>query len=247
MSLFSWLFFKPASPSSFSATGEPANGVPSGSVPDQAPVDPLGDLKHQRHERREHLYDVVRSVMLRSEVLASQYKFKVLSLDARGRQFLVMIDLLGDEVLAPARWPAVEQLMSMTAAQRHDLQIKAVYWRLAPPTAGTVPVSTVASHAPANAAVPAEAAAATLGATLTREPETNRRHAYDPIDNDEVIAFKKAIASSTPPEDLLPERGKMVTSGPRKPAPPPGYEDTQLLEPDDAGSPLSRTQFGGLD
>jgi len=38
-----------------------------------------------------------------------------------------------------------------------------------------------------------------------------------------------------------------VTSGPRKPAPPPGYEDTQLLEPDDAASPLSRTQFGGLD
>ncbi|HEY8907671.1 MAG TPA: hypothetical protein VIM63_16725, partial [Rhodoferax sp.] len=133
MSLFSWLFSKPASPSSFSVTGEPANGAPSGSVPDQAPIDPLGDLKHQRHERREHLYDVVRSVMLRSEVLASQYKFKVLSLDARGRQFLVMIDLMGDEVLAPARWPAVEQLMSMTAAQRHDLQIKAVYWRLAPP------------------------------------------------------------------------------------------------------------------
>jgi hypothetical protein len=26
----------------------------------------------------------------------------------------------------------------------------------------------------------------------------------------------------------------------------PGYEDTQLLEPDDTGSPLSRTQFGGL-
>lgn len=247
MSLFSWLFSKPASPSSVSVTAEPVNGAPPGSVSSQAPVDPLSDLKHQRHERREHLYDVVRSVMLRSEVLASQYKFKVLSLDARGRQFLVMIDLLGDDVLAPTRWPAVEQLMSMTAAQRHDLQIKAVYWRLAPPTAGTVPVSTVAAHAPANAAVSAGDAVATPGATLTKGSETIRRHAYDPIDNEEVIAFKKAIASATPPEELLPERGQMVKSGPRKPAPPPGYEDTQLLEPDDAGSPLSRTQYGDLD
>ena len=245
MSLFSWLFSKSAPPPSSSLPADAGTGAPPRSVPGPAPVDPLTDLKHQRHERREHLYDVVRSVMLRSEVLASHYKFKVLSLDARGRQFLVMIDLLGDEVLAPARWSAVEQLMSMTAAQRHDLQIKAVYWRLAPPAAGSVPASTVASRAPVNAVAPAAATAAS--AALASEPETTRRHAYDPIDQEEVMAFKKAIASSTPSEALLPENGQMVTSGPRKPAPPPGYEDTQLLEPDDAGSPLSRTQFGGLD
>jgi hypothetical protein len=240
MSLFSWLFSKSAPSTSSSSPTDPARGMAPGSVSDQAPVDPLADLKHQRHERREHLYDVVRSVMLRSEVLASHYKFKVLSLDARGRQFLVMIDLLGDEVLAPGRWSAVEQLMAMTAAQRHDLQIKAVYWRLAPPAVGTVPISTAAAHAPMHAA-------AVASATPTSEPSVGRRHAYDPIDQDEVMAFKKAILSSTPSEESHAQNGQMVTSGPRKPAPPPGYEDTQLLEPDDAGSPLSRTQFGGLD
>ena len=240
MSLFSWLFSKSAPPASSSLPVDPARGTVPGSAPDHAPVDPLADLKHQRHERREHLYDVVRSVMLRSEVLASNYKFKVLSLDARGRQFLVMIDLLGEEVLAPGRWSAVEQLMAMTAAQRHDLQIKAVYWRLASPAVGAVPVSAAASHAPANVAAAASVA-------QTSEAATGRRHAYDPIDQDEVMAFKKAIMLSTPPEESHVESGQMVTSGPRKPAPPPGYEDTQLLEPDDAGSPLSRTQFGGLD
>jgi hypothetical protein len=240
MSLFSWLFSKSAPLPPSSSPADPVKGAPPRPAPVQAPVDPLTDLKQQRHERREHLYDVVRSVMLRSEVLASRYKFKVLSLDARGRQFLVMIDLLGDEVLAPARWSAVEQLMAMTAAQRHDLQIKSVYWRLAPLAAGTVPASAVAPRAPMNAAIPASAVPAS-------EPETNRRHAYDPIDQEEVMAFKKAIASSTPSEALLPENGQVVTSGPRKPAPPPGYEDTQLLEPDDTGSPLSRTQYGGLD
>ena len=43
--------------------------------------------------RRELLYGVVREAMVRAGVLSSSYKFKVLSLDARGRQFLVMVDL----------------------------------------------------------------------------------------------------------------------------------------------------------
>jgi len=203
-------------------------------VPGPNSVDPLADLKHQRHERRENLYDVVRNVMLRSEVLASHYKFKVLSLDARGRQFLVMIDLLGDQVLASGRWNAVEQLMAMTAAQRYDLQVKAVYWRLVPHTAAE---AARLSAQPVRAQPHPPAAGA---------PATPARPGFDPIDNDEVLAFKKAISEASPGEPADVKPGQVLTSGPRKPAPPPGYEDTQLLEPDDAASPLSRTQFGGL-
>jgi len=245
MSLFSWLFSKSAPPASSSLPADAAKGPAPKSVSAPASVDPLADLKHQRHERREHLYDVVRSVMLRSAVLASHYKFKVLSLDARGRQFLVMIDLLGDEVLAPARWAAVEQLMSMTAAQRHDLQIKAVYWRMAPPAVGELSHGLEVTHAPVSVAVGAAAMAAS--AEPPSDPQTHHRHGYDPIDQDEVMAFKKAISTATPQDELPAPTGQVVTSGPRKPVPPPGYEDTQLLEPDDVGSPLSRTQFGGLD
>jgi len=247
MSLFSWLFSKSASPPPSSLPADPAKGLSPKAAPPPASVDPLADLKHQRHERREHLYDVVRSVMLRAEVLASHYKFKVLSLDARGRQFLVMIDLLGDEVLTPDRWAAIEQLMSMTAAQRHDLQIKAVYWRLIPPAAAQASLQESAVNPPSKvealvAKVAASSAVAAAGATVAAT-----RHGFDPIDNDEVMAFKRAISDATPEEQLAAQTGHVVTSGPRKPAPPPGYEDTQLLEPDDAGSPLSRTQFGGLD
>src|SRR5574343_431788 len=39
------------------------------------------------------LYTVVRDAMVRAGVLSASYKFKVLSLDQRGRQFLVMMDL----------------------------------------------------------------------------------------------------------------------------------------------------------
>ena len=241
MSFFSWLFSKPAPAPSSGLPADATRGGGPKSVPAPTSVDPLADLKHQRHERREHLYDVVRSVMLRSEVLASHYKFKVLSLDARGRQFLVMIDLLGEQVLAPERWLPVEQLMAMTAAQRHDLQVKAVYWRLVPTQAGQVPVPAGVVSPPVVAA-PLGAKVASAGAVTAIA-----RHGFDPIDNDEVMAFKRAISDATPEDQAAAPSGRVVTSGPRKPAPQPGYEDTQLLEPDDAASPLSRTQFGGLD
>lgn len=239
MSVFSWLFGKSAPEPSSPGAPAVTKGAPPKSVPGPASVDPLSDLKHQRHERRENLYDVVRNVMLRSEVLASHYKFKVLSLDARGRQFLVMIDLLGDQVLAHERWSAVEQLMAMTAAQRYDLQVKAVYWRLVPHTVAEAarPSAPPVSH-------PMTAEAKLVAAGVTVAPV---RPGFDPIDNDEVMAFKKAISDASPGDQSPSKPGQVVTSGPRKPAPPPGYEDTQLLEPDDAASPLSRTQFGGLD
>jgi hypothetical protein len=225
MSAFNWLFGK-SKPAPTSAKPAASQHVP---VSGPASVDPLSDLKHQRHERRENLYDVVRNVMLRSEVLASRYKFKVLSLDARGRQFLVMIDLLGDQVLAHSRWPAVEQLMTMTAAQRYDLQIKGVYWRLEPGAEASLADTTSARRPQVSAA------AAPV------------RPGFEPIDNDEVMAFKQAISAATPGDQPATKAGELLTSGPRKPAPQPGYEDTQLLERDDAASPLSRTQFGGLD
>ncbi|APW48086.1 hypothetical protein [Rhodoferax antarcticus] len=241
MSLFSWLFSKPAPAAPSGLSADAFRGAAPKSVPAPTSVDPLVDLKHQRHERREHLYDVVRSVMLRSEVLASHYKFKVLSLDARGRQFLVMIDLLGEDVLSPERWLPIEQLMTMTAAQRHDLQVKSVYWRMLPAQAG----QTVKAAAAFSAPVVAEAMPAKVVETGVVAGEA--RHGFDPIDNDEVMAFKRAISDATPEEQVAAKSGRVVTSGPRKPAPQPGYEDTQLLEPDDAASPLSRTQFGGLD
>src|SRR5450830_1025943 len=88
-----------------------------------------GDFKAQRQARRESLYAVIREALLRSEVLASRYKFKVLSLDSHGRQFLVMIDLLDATALPPQRFLAVEQLIVSHSTQQHGLFVKAVYWR----------------------------------------------------------------------------------------------------------------------
>jgi hypothetical protein len=71
--------------------------------------------------------------------------------------------------------------------------------------------------------------------------------AFDPIDQDEVLAFKKAVATAAAASTSKPSQSQ-VTSGPLHQRPPlTGFEDTLLLEPEEANSPLSRTQFGDLD
>jgi uncharacterized protein YciI len=69
--------------------------------------------------------------------------------------------------------------------------------------------------------------------------------AFQPIEQDEVLAFKKALA---PSQDMANHAatGKLLTSGPRHPAPDKGFEDTLILESEITASPLSNTQYGDL-
>ena len=59
------------------------------------------------------------------------------------------------------------------------------------------------------------------------------------------MAFKKAIGA-LPGDGVKPTPGQVRSSGARKPGYMMGYEDTQLLDQEEVGSPLSRTQFGEL-
>lgn len=239
MSLFDWLMpkSKHQKPAAASAA---SNVVLPRQIPAGHAVTPDASLKTQRQERRERLYAVVREAMLRSEVLASRYKFKVLSLDTHGRQFLVMVDLLDARAVPPERFPAIEQLIISHAAQQHGMYVKSVYWRV-----NEVPAASPAPHvAAARAAAPVPLSAAPLKSMPASAPV--HPPTFDPIDQAEVLAFKKAIgAIPSSKTDAIADQ--LRTSGPRRPAPKSGYEDTQLLEPiDDHASPLSRTQFGDL-
>ena len=237
MSLFDWLMPKSKPHKNADST---AAAVPSRPTANGQAVTADGNLKAQRQERRERLYAVVREAMLRSEVLASRYKFKVLSLDTHGRQFLVMVDLLDARAVSPERFAVIEQLIISHAAQQHGMYVKATYWRVNElPTAANlpepglhVPVSGVRSAAPVSTPPPL--------------PTPIHTPVFDPIDQAEVLAFKKAIGA-IPNAAGQGTSGQVRTSGPRHSSVMTGYEDTQLLEhPDDAASPLSRTQFGEL-
>src|SRR6059058_2678053 len=85
--------------------------------------------KQERMERRELLYAVVREAMVRAGVLSSSYKFKVLSLDQRGRQFLVMVDLAEGAASDTRRLSEIEAMVAQSAKARYDILVAAVYWR----------------------------------------------------------------------------------------------------------------------
>ncbi|MBX3655654.1 MAG: hypothetical protein KIS62_15205 [Ramlibacter sp.] len=231
-----------------------------------------GNRKSERMARRELLYGVVREAMTRSGMLSSSYKFKVLSLDARGRQFLVMMDLAreyGDET---SRLAEIEALIAQSAKARHDIVVTAVYWRLnehvavglpqtRPAARHSAPMPLESGPAPLDsmptplASAPAPLVSQPMPLPARRAPAVQR---FEPIEADEVAAFKKALAAGVTARTAplataaAPSSGgasaKAFTDGSGKHGPQSytlltGYEDTEM--PDDNPA-LSGTQYGAL-
>ena len=133
MSLFDW--FAPRKKIDAQASLMPSSGLSrlDSTRPVNAPrhtgTAQPANRKHERMARRELLYAVVREAMVRAGVLSSTYKFKVLSLDARGRQFLVMVDLAQGAGSNTARLAEIEAMVAQSAKARYDILVSAVYWR----------------------------------------------------------------------------------------------------------------------
>lgn len=285
MSLFSWFIRKsrpqaqhaPAStpgqpPARGDTTLVPArNGKP---LPPQAAQSPDQARRSERTERRELLYTAVRDSMVRAGVLSAGYKFKVLSLDQRGAQFLVMMDLAPEYGGDMARLAEIETLITQSAKTRFDIVVPAIYWRNNPlivvgaavrlGSTATPPQPRVPEFAaPASAAVARPAAAAPQVAPATRPaplvPPAPAPAAaatrgagphFDPIEADEVAAFKQALANAAAHAPAV-EPGVATRSGPMLPPSPvlTGFEDTVMPGQDgrgSGGSDLSSTQYGDL-
>ncbi|MFN7641028.1 MAG: hypothetical protein ACK5PE_00935, partial [bacterium] len=102
-----------------------------GAVPSNQPLakEQAVDLKSQRLERRELLYAVVRESMARVGMLSSSYKYKVLSLDSLGNEYLIMMDLPREMAEHIGQLAEIEQVITQNASQRHHIDVTAVYWR----------------------------------------------------------------------------------------------------------------------
>jgi hypothetical protein len=89
----------------------------------------LEQRRTERNAKRELLFQVVRESMVRVGVLSSAFKFKVLSLDQRGRSFLVMIELSAEFSGEVEKLAEIESMIAQTARNRFEIIVQAVYWR----------------------------------------------------------------------------------------------------------------------
>ncbi len=135
MSLIRWFFRKTQLKSRRGADLQHANGAVLSTRNSSARValdhpDNAARYKIERTARRELLYGVIRESMVRAGVLSASYKFKVLSLDRRGRQFVVMVDLAREFGSDIDQQSMVETIIAQSAKARHDIEVTAVYWRM---------------------------------------------------------------------------------------------------------------------
>lgn len=262
MSLFSWLFPAPkpskAHPESsglsrMEATRPVARSAKDGPVNNAQPA----NRKSERMARRELLYSVVREAMTRAGVLSSGYKFKVLSLDARGRQFLVMVDLARDHGGETALLAELEASIAQGAKSRHDILVTAVYWRMNEHVAVgdlNARAKSVDSHP-----VPLEAAPAPVSRPAAPVESPAPRSRFEPIQPDEVAAFKQALAAGAANPGAAAAAAVGVAQGasarafdgsnrhgPQSYTLLTGFEDTELPDSDQRMPALSGTQYGDL-
>ena len=211
-----------------------------------APLGPSGSVssrKTERLERRELLYNVVRECMMRAGVLSASYKFKVLSLDPRGRQYLIMMDLANKSVGDSGRLAEIEALIAQQAKTRHEILVTAVYWRVN----DHVTVGLTRQRPVVQQTVIPQPVHEPVKPTAVVVPFTPAKPAprYEPLQADEVAAFKKAIASSTASPSQA-DSGKVVQPMRQAAGKHADFEDTELVEPGSPTSPLSTTQYGDL-
>jgi hypothetical protein len=229
-----------------------------------------GNRKNERMARRELLYAVVRESMTRAGVVSANYKFKVLSLDGRGRQFLVMVDLARDHGGETARLAEIEAAIAQVAKSRHDIVVTAVYWRthehvaIGDPSAPLKPRVSHSQPAPLESRpVDLDSGPAPLDSGPTPlAPASGQRppSRYEPIQADEVAAFKQALANGVANPAAaaaaavgVPHGASAKTfdgstkRGPQSYTLLTGFEDTELPDAIDRRAPiLSGTQYGDL-
>jgi hypothetical protein len=197
------------------------------------------DRKVKRHARREQLYVAIRECMTRAGVLSASYKFKVLSLDQRGDQFLVMMDVAPGLGSQAEKLSEIETLLISTAKSLFSIFVTSVYWRTdnRPAAANAVNFGVSQPAALESQPLPLEAAK-----TALKKPAAQR---YDPIHDDEMAAFKQALTAASAQHPATPDGTGKSRSGLRSFTLITGFEDTEMPE-SSAAPALSATQYGEL-
>jgi hypothetical protein len=213
-----------------SAAPERARTTPA-PAPTAAPDREAADeISRKRRIHREQLFVLVRSAMVSVPLPFKSYKFKVMSVDASGLLFVVMIDLVGEVDGSAAALKAIEGLIVSTAATAQDFRVHGVYWRF------DVPAKVVAEPA---ALQPTADNQSPEARSLAQAAPTGS--VLEQIGLDEMLAFRQAQAKAK--EQLAKNRAAGVATPPAPRAAPARPREEG---PSSSPSPLSPTQFGDL-
>jgi hypothetical protein len=157
----------------------------------------ISPRKGRRILRREQLFGVVRESLIRAGVLSTSYEFKVLTLDANGDCFLVLVDLgLPAEGMPDEYLLEVENWIQQSAKARHGMLVRSVYWRrrAVHDQVGVALRSSVSAQTRRDAEV----------YNATTIPKPNIRSSHGPMQalgEDELAAFRQVLQSATKPSD----------------------------------------------
>lgn len=189
----------------------------------------MSPRRGRRILRREQLFSVVRESMIRGGVLSTSYDFKVLTLDANGDSFLVLIDLaLPGDVMPDPYLLEIERWVQNSAQSRHSMSVPSVYWR----RKAAHDQRGMALKAAVDAQTQRQAQHQSPTAIAMPPPASQRPGAAQAVDAAEVEAFRQALAAAATP----------LRKG------PPDTEDRMMPAPESHSdfSALSETQYGKL-
>ena len=201
MSLMNWLQAKK------SAVGGKGSFTRARQRFSQTTLPLISPRRGRRILRRDQLFSVVRESLIRAGVLSTSYEFKVLTLDANGDSFLVLVDLalpaqsMPDEYLLE-----VERWIQQSAKTRHEMVVRSVYWRRK------------AVHDQVGMALKAAVKVQTRHETVLMAPgmvpamPSVPKSASGPaqsVGDDEVQAFRQALRSVPAPAYRTPAEARM--------------------------------------
>jgi len=195
----------------------------------------ISPRRGRRILRREQLFSVVRESMIRAGVLSSSYDFKVITLDANGDSFMVLVDLaLPAEVMPDPYLLEIERWIQTSARSRHDMTVGAVYWRRKPvhDQRGIALKAAVAAQTQREAR--ASAPMPLMSDTAIPPPPRNTSDGrLQPVAQDEIDAFRHALDSAQ-----VPLRGSAAEAD--------VFAEHPVPESHSGFDALSETQYGKL-
>ena len=181
-------------------------------------------------DQRDKLYAVIRESMMRAGVLSSAYKFKVLALDRKGQRFLVMVDISREAGGDGSRLSEIEALIAQTAKSLHGLLVPSVYWR---------------THEHVAVGAPQRAAPAKPQVRPSIRPTVVAK-APDAISEDEVAAFKRALAGGAAAAAQSGASAMPNVAPSPLPSRPVPLSEFDLADQESRPVGLGSTQYGDL-